>query len=62
MSVETVPDGFPTIPILATAKGKELCAFLQQVFEANVLSSGSAGRNQDGTRHRMDEAGRPKSH
>jgi uncharacterized glyoxalase superfamily protein PhnB len=37
MAVETVPQGFPTIPILATAKGNELCAFLQQVFEANVL-------------------------
>src|ERR1035438_4928159 len=37
MAVDTVPDGFPTIPILATAEGDELYAFLKQVFEATLL-------------------------
>lgn len=37
MAVDTIPEGFPTIPILATAKGNELYAFLEQVFEARLL-------------------------
>jgi len=37
MAVDTVPDGYPTIPILATAQGDELYAFLKEVFEAELL-------------------------
>jgi PhnB protein len=37
MAVDTVPAGFPTIPILATARGNELYAFLKQAFEAVLL-------------------------
>ena len=37
MAVDTVPDGYPTIPILATVKGDELYAFLEDVFEARLL-------------------------
>jgi PhnB protein len=37
MSVDTVPDGFPTIPILATAHGNELYRFLEQAFDAQLL-------------------------
>jgi PhnB protein len=37
MAVDTVPDGLPTIPILATARASELYAFLEQVFEAKLL-------------------------
>lgn len=37
MAVETVPDGFPTIPILATVHGNRLYAFLQQAFGAKLL-------------------------
>jgi PhnB protein len=37
MAVDTVPDGLPTIPILATTEGDGLYAFLEQVFEATLL-------------------------
>lgn len=37
MAVDTVPDGFPAIPILAIAEGDELHVFLKQVFEATLL-------------------------
>ena len=37
MAVDTTPDGFPTIPILATAEGNRLYAFLEQAFEAQLL-------------------------
>lgn len=37
MAVDTLPDGYPTIPILATVRGDELYAFLKVVFEAEVL-------------------------
>jgi PhnB protein len=37
MAVDTVPDGFPTIPILATVHGNQLYAFLHQAFEAKLL-------------------------
>lgn len=37
MAVDTVPDGFPTIPILTTSNGDELYGFLDQVFEARLL-------------------------
>ena len=37
MAVDTIPEGFPTIPILATAEGNRLYAFLQQVFDAKLL-------------------------
>jgi PhnB protein len=37
MAVDTVPDGFPTIPILATIHGSQLYAFLEQAFEAKLL-------------------------
>lgn len=37
MAIDTMPDGFPTIPILATAKGDELYIFLKHVFEATLL-------------------------
>jgi PhnB protein len=37
MAVDTVPDGLPTIPILATTQGNQLYAFLQQVFGAKLL-------------------------
>jgi len=37
MSVNTVPDGFPTIPILATVHGNELYCFLEQAFGATLL-------------------------
>ena len=39
MAVNTVPDGLPTIPILATTQGNQLYAFLKQVFEAKLLDS-----------------------
>lgn len=42
MAVDTVPKGFPTIPILATAEGDELYAFLEQVFEATLLDKHDA--------------------
>jgi len=37
MAVETVPSGFPTIPILATTRGNEMYAFLEQALEAELL-------------------------
>lgn len=37
MAVDTLPDGLPTIPILATAEGDELYAFLERVFGARLL-------------------------
>jgi hypothetical protein len=37
MAVDTLPDGFPTIPILAIASGNELFAFLKDVFDAVLL-------------------------
>jgi PhnB protein len=37
MAVDTVPNGFPTIPILATIHGNRLYAFLEQAFEAELL-------------------------
>ncbi len=37
MAVDTVPDGFPTIPILATTQGNQLYAFLEQAFDAKLL-------------------------
>jgi hypothetical protein len=37
MAVDTLPDGFPTIPILATASGNQLYVFLKDVFEAVLL-------------------------
>lgn len=37
MAVDTVPEGFSTIPILATMRGNELFAFLQQALDAKVL-------------------------
>lgn len=37
MAVETLPEGLPTVPILATARGDELRAFLERVFEARLL-------------------------
>lgn len=42
MAVDTVPDGFPTIPILTTLKGDELYGFLKQVFDAQQLDRHSA--------------------
>jgi PhnB protein len=37
MSVNTVPDGFPIIPILAVSQGNQLYEFLERVFEAKLL-------------------------
>jgi PhnB protein len=37
MAVDTVPDGLPTIPILATTHGNQLYAFLERAFEAKLL-------------------------
>jgi len=37
MAVDTLPDGLPTIPILATTHGQELFAFLERVFGARLL-------------------------
>lgn len=37
MAVETVPDGFPAIPILATSDGNQLFAFLSRAFAAELL-------------------------
>ena len=37
MAVDTVSGGFPTIPILATAHGNQLVAFLEHTFEAKLL-------------------------
>lgn len=37
MAVDTVPDGFPAMPILATSEGDELYGFLKRVFEATLL-------------------------
>ncbi|MEO5904156.1 MAG: VOC family protein [Gemmatimonadaceae bacterium] len=37
MAIDTMPDGFPTIPILATAEADELYVFLKHVFEATLL-------------------------
>jgi len=42
MAVDTVPAGFPIIPILTTLKGDELYGFLEQVFEARLLDRHSA--------------------
>lgn len=42
MAVDTVPEGLPTISILATAEGDELYAFLEQVFEATLLDKHDA--------------------
>jgi uncharacterized glyoxalase superfamily protein PhnB len=37
MSVNTIPDGLPTIPILATTHGNQLYGFLERAFEATLL-------------------------
>ena len=37
MAVDTVPEGFPTIPIVATTQGNQLYAFLEQAFDAKLL-------------------------
>jgi PhnB protein len=37
MAVDTVPNGFPVIPILTTSNGAELYGFLEQVFDAQLL-------------------------
>lgn len=37
MAVDTLPDGLPTIPILATTQGSEMLAFLVRVFGAQLL-------------------------
>jgi hypothetical protein len=37
MAVDTVPNGFPIIPILTTSKGAELYGSLEQVFDAQLL-------------------------
>jgi PhnB protein len=37
MAVETIPDGFPTIPILATTQGNQLYAFLKEALDAKLL-------------------------
>lgn len=42
MAVDTVPDGFPTIPILTTLKGDELFGFVKRVFEAQLLDRHNA--------------------
>ncbi len=42
MAVDTVPAGFPAIPIFTTLKGDELYGFLEQVFEARLLDRHSA--------------------
>lgn len=46
MAVDTVPEGLPAIPILATARGNELYAFLRQVFEATLLDRHDAPNGQ----------------
>jgi PhnB protein len=46
MAVETVPKGFPIIPILTTFKGDELYGFLQRVFDVELLDRQDA---PDGT-------------
>lgn len=42
MAVDTVPDGFPAIPILATENGDELYSFLKHTFEAVLLDRHAA--------------------
>lgn len=37
MAVDTTPDGFPAIPILATTHGNQLYAFLKEAFDAKLL-------------------------
>jgi uncharacterized glyoxalase superfamily protein PhnB len=37
MAVETVPQGFPIIPILTTFKGDDLYGFLERVFDVELL-------------------------
>ncbi len=37
MAVDTLPDGYPTIPIVATARGNELYGFLQRALDARLL-------------------------
>lgn len=37
MSVDLIPSGFPTIPILATFHGDELYDFLNRAFDATLL-------------------------
>ncbi len=37
MAVDTIPDGFPTIPILATIHGNQMYAFLERAFDAKLL-------------------------
>jgi PhnB protein len=43
MAVDTIPNGFPLIPILTTSKGAELYGFLEQVFDAQLLDRYDAG-------------------
>jgi len=37
VAVDTIPEGYPTIPIVATARGNELYAFLQRALDARLL-------------------------
>ena len=37
MAVDTIPNGFPIIPILTTSMGAELYGFLERVFDAQLL-------------------------
>jgi PhnB protein len=37
MAVDTIPDGLPTIPIIATMQGSEMYGFLEQAFDATLL-------------------------
>lgn len=46
MSVDTVPNGFPAIPILATANGNQIYEFLQQAFDGELLDRGDAPNGQ----------------
>ena len=42
MAVDTVPNGFPIIPILTTSKGAELYGFLEQLFRRTTPGSADA--------------------
>jgi len=46
MAAETTPDGFPTLPILATPHGRDVYAFLEKVFSAKLLDQGVTPRGE----------------
>lgn len=37
MAVDTVPDGYPVLPIIATERANEVLVFLTRVFDAELV-------------------------